>query len=88
MSTNYARSARRTLCNRGQNGARGERYAWALVMIHATDRQARLARIEQLLHEYRLAKHRRLMRRAMRLWRKAEAHQQLARFEEQPERVH
>jgi hypothetical protein len=58
------------------------------MMIHGSDRAARLTRIEQLIDEYRAAKQRRVVRRAMRLWRDAEARQRFAKFEEPPERVH
>jgi hypothetical protein len=59
-----------------------------VTMFDGPDRGARLRRIQQLFDEYRAAKRRRIARRAMRLWRAAEARQRLARFEEQPERVH
>jgi hypothetical protein len=58
------------------------------MMIDGTGRAERLARIEQLIDEYRAVKRRRIVRRAMRLSRAAEAHQRLAKFEAQPERVH
>ena len=50
--------------------------------------KARRARIDQMIEHYRLAKQRRLMRRAMRLWRQAEVDHQLVRLEAPPERVH
>jgi hypothetical protein len=49
---------------------------------------ARRARIDQMIEFYRLAKQRRLMRRAMRLWRHAEADHQIVKLEAPPERVH
>jgi hypothetical protein len=49
---------------------------------------ARRARFEQLFEEYRVAKQRRLLRRAMRRWRQAEADQQLVRLDAPTERVH
>jgi len=52
------------------------------------DSAERLARIELLIDKYRSVKHRRLVRRAMKLSRAAEAHQRLAKFEAPPERVH
>ena len=45
-------------------------------------------RIDQMIELYRLAKQRRLMRRAMRLWRQAETHHQLVKLDAPPERVH
>jgi hypothetical protein len=50
--------------------------------------KARRERIDQLIEQYRLAKQRRLMRRAMRLWRQAETDHQLVKLDAQPERVH
>jgi DNA-binding transcriptional regulator YbjK len=50
--------------------------------------KARRERIEQMIERYRVAKERRLMRRAMRLWRQAEADHQLVRLDAAPERVH
>ncbi len=41
-----------------------------------------------MIEAYRVVTQRRLARRAMRLWRHAEIHQQLARLEAPPERVH
>jgi hypothetical protein len=57
------------------------------MMIDRTDAAERLARIEQLIWEYRAKKRRQLLRRARKLWLAAEAHQRLARFEAPPERV-
>jgi hypothetical protein len=50
--------------------------------------KARRERIDQVIEQYRLAKQRRLMRRAMRLWRKAETDHQLVKLDAPPERVH
>jgi hypothetical protein len=50
--------------------------------------KARRARIDQMIEQYRVAKQRRLMRRAVRLWRQAETDHQLVRLEALPERVH
>jgi len=50
--------------------------------------KARRERIEQMIEQYRLAKQRRLMRQAMRLWRKAETDHQLIKLDAPPERVH
>jgi len=57
----------------------------------ATDRSGtsdRLARIEDVIEEYRAVKQRRLLRLAMRLWRRAEARQRLVALETPLERVH
>ena len=40
------------------------------------------------MEHYRLAKERRLARRALRLWQEFEGRQALVSFEEPPERVH
>jgi hypothetical protein len=56
--------------------------------VDPSDPNARRARIDRLIEAYRVVKRRRLVRRAMRLWRHAEIHQQLARLEAPPERVH
>jgi hypothetical protein len=48
----------------------------------------RLARIERMIEHYRLAKDRRLERRAVTLWRKLETQQAFIEFEKPPERVH
>ena len=48
----------------------------------------RLARIEWMLEQHRETKQRQLLRRAMKLWRRAEAHQQLMNLERPPARVH
>jgi hypothetical protein len=57
----------------------------------AIDRSAgrdRVARIENVIEEYRAVKQRRLLRLAMRLWRQAEAEQQIVALETPLERVH
>jgi len=48
----------------------------------------RLARIERLIETCRLAKQRRLMRLAMKIWRQAATDQQLAKLEEPPDLIH
>jgi hypothetical protein len=53
-----------------------------------TDTQERLARIEQMIEEHRRAKKRQLLRRAIKLYRRADAAQKLARLDAQPQRVH
>jgi DNA-binding transcriptional regulator YbjK len=50
--------------------------------------RVRRERIDQMIEQYRLAKQRQLMRRAMRLWRQAETDHQLVRLDRPPERVH
>ena len=49
---------------------------------------ARLALIDQMIEQYRLAKRRRLLRRAIRLWRQTGTRQQLLRLDARAERVH
>lgn len=48
----------------------------------------RRARIELMIELYRRARHRRLVRLAMKTWRQTATEQQLARLEEGPERIH
>jgi DNA-binding transcriptional regulator YbjK len=50
--------------------------------------KAQRERIDQMIEQYRVAKQRRLMRRAMRLWRQAETDHQLVKLDAPPERVH
>ena len=52
------------------------------------DTRGRLARVERMIEQYRLAKQRRLERRAITLWKKFEARRALGRFEQPLERVH
>jgi hypothetical protein len=59
-----------------------------VIPIDRTDTPERLARIEQMIEKYRATKERQLLRRAIKLCRKTEAHQRLAEFEAPPERVH
>jgi len=56
--------------------------------VDRIDAVERLARIEQMIEEYRARTERRLMQRAIKLWRKAEASEKLVELETQPERVH
>jgi len=56
--------------------------------IDHADTDDRLARIERTIERYRLAKRRRLMRRAITVWRKIEAQQAFIELEKPPERVH
>jgi hypothetical protein len=58
------------------------------MVIEPNDPAERRARIEQMIEEYRVAKQRRLLRWAVRLWRKAEARQQFVAVEPPPDRVH
>ncbi len=64
------------------------KYTTRVNLRHATDPEERQARIERLIEYYSAAKQRRLLRRAMRLWRATEVHQQLVRLEAVPESVH
>ena len=63
-------------------------YARRVNLPHATDLEERQACIERMIEYYRAAKQRRLLRRAMQVWRAAGVHQQLMRLEAAPERVH
>jgi len=56
--------------------------------IDQTDTKERLARIEQMIEDYRVAKEDRLLRRAIKVWRKAEVQKQLVELEAGPERIH
>jgi hypothetical protein len=51
-------------------------------------RMDRLVRIAQMVTHYGEAKHRRLLRRALKLWRRTEALQLTEKCESQPPRVH
>jgi hypothetical protein len=57
----------------------------AIDLAESTERRTR---IEQLIEEYRAAKQRRLLQRAVRLWRKTEARQRFVDVEASPQRVH
>jgi hypothetical protein len=57
----------------------------AIDRIEPADRRAR---IEQLIEEYRAARQRRLVQRAIELWRDTEARQQFVELEAPPQRVH
>jgi len=52
------------------------------------DPAERRARIEQLIEEYRVAKQLRLLRSALRLWRKTEARQRFVAIHAPPRRIH
>jgi hypothetical protein len=58
------------------------------MVIDRIDQAERRARIDQLIEKYRAAKQRRLLQRAMRLWRNTEARQQFVELETPPHRVH
>ncbi len=51
-------------------------------------RMDRLARISQMVAHYAEAKHRRLLRAAVKQWRRTEAHQLTEKYESRPERTH
>ena len=63
-------------------------YAHDMMPTDRTDAEERLARIEQMIDEYRGMKQRQLLQQAMSLWRKAEAREQFMQLDERPERVH
>ena len=48
----------------------------------------RLARIDEMMEKHRATKRRQVLQRAMKRWRRTEAHQQLAAFERLPTRIH
>jgi hypothetical protein len=56
--------------------------------IDLLDAASRRERIERMIEQFRFARHRRLVRQAMELWRQTARHEQLARLEAPPERVH
>jgi len=56
--------------------------------VDAVETAERVARLERMIEEYRAATERRLLRRAIKLWRRAEACQKLVALETQPERIH
>jgi hypothetical protein len=56
--------------------------------INRDEPEERLARIEQMIEEFREAKQRELVRWGRRLWRRAEARQQIVALEAEPERIH
>src|SRR5437763_15666296 len=65
------------LCTPGQLAVPCPQYAASMIPTKPTTTDRR-ARIEQMIEDYRRAKQRRLMRRAIALWRKTEARQQVA----------
>ena len=58
------------------------------MILPDADAATRLARIEQLIEQYREEKRRQLLRRAVKLWRKTEADQRLAMLEIPQDRIH
>jgi len=58
------------------------------VILPNADAATQLARIEQLIEQYREEKRRQLLRRALKLWRKTEADRRPAILELPPARVH
>jgi hypothetical protein len=77
-----------TLCNSEQPGAVITASLTRQMPENPAQAKARRARIDQMIEQYRVAKQRRLMRLAMRLWRQAETDHQLVKLEAPPERVH
>lgn len=59
-----------------------------MIPLDDADRSDRIARLALMIEHYRLAKKRRLVRQAMSLWRKIEAHQRVLDFEKPVDRVH
>ena len=66
----------------------GSGYARDVAAIQLADEAERLTRIGQLIETYRAAKRRRILRRALKLWRATEVDQRLAEFEARPDRIH
>jgi hypothetical protein len=58
------------------------------MLVDPRARTDRLARVDQMIKVYAEAKHRRLLRRAIKLWRRTEAYQLTEKHEAQPHRVH
>jgi hypothetical protein len=56
--------------------------------VDQDDAAGRLARIDRMIEEYREAKKRQVLRRAKKLWRRAESDQQLAELERPPTLIH
>jgi hypothetical protein len=56
--------------------------------IDSSATSERLAQIEHVIEQYRALKQQRLLRLAMRLWRRAESRQRLVPLEAPLERVH
>ncbi len=76
------------LCNCEQTGCADRKYAGRVRPIDYGGTGDRLARIERVIEHYRVEKKRRLLRRAIRLWRKLEAQQVVLQLEKPLDRVH
>ena len=59
-----------------------------MASVDRTYTAERLARIEQMIEDYRAGTQHRLMQRAIKLWGRGEACQKLVELDTQPERVH
>jgi len=55
--------------------------------VDAVETAERVARLERMIEEYRAATERRLLRRAIKLWRRAEAYQKLVELGSTAERI-
>jgi hypothetical protein len=76
------------LCNREQRRRRPPAYAHRVKIQDCPDAAERLARIQRMIEFYRLERHRRLMRLAMKMWRQTAREQQLARLDAAPDLIH
>ena len=56
--------------------------------MHRSSTSERVAQIDNIIERYRAVKQQRLLRLAMRLWRRAEAEQRIVTLEAPLERVH
>jgi hypothetical protein len=56
--------------------------------IDRTKAAARLTRIDHMIEEYRRAKQNQLLRRAIKVWHKAEARQRIVELDAPTERIH
>jgi hypothetical protein len=81
-------SADRCCVQSGTVSAVSGKYSDPVTSLDRTYTAERLARIEQTIEEYRAAARRRLLQRAIKLWRKAEADRRLVELDAQPERIH
>jgi hypothetical protein len=59
-----------------------------MIPINDVARRDRIASIERMIEQYRHARKRRLVRQAISLWRKIEAHQRFLDYEKPLDRVH
>ena len=76
------------LCNWEQTGCGDRKYADRVRPIDYGGTADRLARIERVIEHYRVEKKQRLLRRAIRLWRKLEGQQVVLQLEKPLDRVH